>query len=66
MTRNRDSSASLNLWLGTEGSSDTAPVQKTRMQVLTSLPCKHQNSDPFSPIHPHHSMLTGTPVKISC
>jgi hypothetical protein len=43
MTRNRDSSASLNLWLGIEGSSDTAPVQKTRMQVLTSLPCKHQN-----------------------
>ncbi|KAK9918174.1 hypothetical protein WJX75_001970 [Coccomyxa subellipsoidea] len=37
MTRNRDSSASLNLWLGIEGSSDTAPVQKTRMQDVARM-----------------------------
>ena len=42
MTRNRDSSASLNLWLGVEAAAEPAPAPAPKTSVQVLVTCKPQ------------------------
>ncbi len=63
MTRNRDSSTSLNLWLGVDAAAEPAPTPKTSVQVASHLDFESHLQSPHIMSHFHSSTYTDRAAK---